>query len=49
MFFCVPRHPGDILYVVELSDLKRKEREAAEDHLEAYFVLLHHFNGSAIV
>ena len=27
VFFCLPRHPGNVLDVMELSDLKRKRRQ----------------------
>lgn len=34
VLFCLPRHPGNVLDVMELSDLKRKERMAAAHYLE---------------
>lgn len=34
VLFCLPRHPGNVLDVMELSDLKRKERVAAAHYLE---------------
>lgn len=34
MLFCLPWHPGNVLDVMELSDLKTKERVAAAHYLE---------------
>lgn len=36
MLFCLPWHPGNVLDVMELSDLKRKERVAAARLLEEH-------------
>lgn len=34
----LPRHPGDVLDVIQLSDLKRKEIKPAGDQQTAFFV-----------
>lgn len=60
MLFCLPRHPGNVLDVMELSDLKRKERVAAAHYLEEHslqqkqqkrglIAILHCFAVSAMV
>ena len=59
VFFSLPRHPGNVLDVMELSDLRRKGRAAAAHYVNEHrqqqrqqqgrIAILHRFAESAIV